>query len=299
MHTNDQRELSDILCQLGSEAPIIWNELSALGLGFPSEVARTILLNSVSNQAEADHLMTYWVEYAKEKLSDVAGQAYILKGMHLSPYSYRSSFLEELRENKKKSIGGAGRPSPDLEPTLAKYANCPGGEGSISKTLNDEARKTAQQLASRMNLPEDEEFHRYGEGNRYRLLKERLTEKLGGTGFTSASRKKNVIILKCPIFGGKYSFVLIDHSLKMVQLGRLNAEFRVVFPGEETDDFDWPKLPLASFFPSDVVPFFGYSCGFETGSYSQFLLACDTLASLSKLIVQHLEKIREKLGLSR
>jgi hypothetical protein len=296
---NDQRELSNMLCQLGSEAPVVWSELSALGLGLPSEIARTILLNSVSSPAEADHLMRYWIEYAKEKLSDVAGHAYILKGTHLSPYSYRSGFLETLRETRKKSMAGPGRPSPDLEPTLAKYANCPGGEGSISKTLNDEARKTAAQLASRLNLPEDEQFRGYGEAKRYRLLRERLAEELGSTGFTSASRKKDEIILKYPLFGGKYSFVLVDNSLKMVQLCRLNAEFRIVNPGEETDDFDWPKLPLASFFPSDVVPFFGYSCGFEMGSYSQFLLACDTLASLAKLIVARLEKIREKFEASR
>jgi hypothetical protein len=117
-----RRELSKPLYPLGDPCPDLWQEFDNAGY-HQASLDRKLILSLAENEAARDQILKYWVEYAKERIAGLVGPMDILAGELPEISAYRSSLLDQLRENRRQQIlqSNEPHPSPQIEPTLSRF----------------------------------------------------------------------------------------------------------------------------------------------------------------------------------
>lgn len=296
---DEARALSARLYRLGECCPRIWDELDKSGYGLPARAFREAIRELAGDEQTYERVVLYWIEYAKERLAGLVGPMDLLSGEIPNVAAYRSPLLEELRRETKMGLRKSAGPitSPQIEPTLKRYVEML-PDDPFKAELMERVKRARREAARVLGLQERGDVPALTAKERYDLLVERYSSNLTSSGFGLDSHRKHGIVYRQATSDGRWAFVFIDESRDGMDGGRLETRMAITLPKKAVLPGAVAMTSVATFSPGDLVPGFGYICGFDRRSYAELCLACDANAELAKSIYLRLNEmlIRGKVG---
>jgi hypothetical protein len=290
--TNDARWLSRRLSALGDRCPEIWEELDASGFGEAARIVRQAHRDLAATPAAYQQVVTYWTEYAKERLAGLAQPMDILRGRLPEIAAYRSEFLDRLRADASAGKLPADGPiaSPQIEPTIKCFTELL-PDDPLKAAVHERVRAAKRTAALAGEYSELADFAGLSSSAKYDLLVQRYAANLEPAGFELAARTKRAAAFKVPVANGALALVFVDASYDGIDGGQLFSDFAITTSEKPVALGALPRTALATFSPGDLVPGFAAMCWFDAKSYAQLCFSCDSVAWVVKTIRSQLDQL--------
>lgn len=292
---DEARALSARLYHLAEQCPRIWDELDESGYGRPARIFREAIRELAGDDNAYERVVLYWIEFAKERLAGLVGPMDVLAGDIPKVAAYRSPLLEELRRDARAGRLKSAGPivSPQVEPTLKRYVEML-PDDPFKTQLVERVKRARKEAAGVLELHERGDIPALSAKERYDLLVERYSTKLMSSGFGLDSHRKHGVVYRRTTADARWAFVFIDESRDGMDGGRLETRMAITLPKKAILPGAAAMTSVATFSPADLVPGFGYVCGFDRRSYAELCLACDANAELAKSTYLRLNELLVK-----
>jgi hypothetical protein len=270
----DRQFLSAALIEVAEQIEDIWAELASHGYDRPGAIVRAAQEALAEQVSSVRGLRDYWRELAKVEVTALDGPA----------GCYQSPLITALRSRAPVHL-----PAAQIEPAIRAWATSAALIDRVWETVKDARRDEARASG----IADRPGFAGLGWRERNTLLRERYVLRLADHGF-KVGQRGSLLLAERRTGDGKFVFTLVDRSKDGSEGGVAGKLFAVTRPGAQITVREPEAVSLALFYPSQLVPGFDYSLGYERDSYPEFCLAADNMACLTAILFRRLDAALEK-----
>ncbi|NVE01273.1 hypothetical protein [Massilia sp. BJB1822] len=286
--SDDMEFLSLCMTRLGADWASIASQLDQAGYGLPSRIWRESEESFARSEMELASLKKYRDEYAKERLSALRGPLNMLTGKLPEHTTYRSEFLEVLRENKRKGLlkTEGGFESHQIEPCIKRRLET---KAIDAATFVNDIRETRRRQISLMGLGEGSDYPPFEEVPDFDFLVTLYANALGGE-FSYATVPGGAVF-SAHLLENKWNFALWDESESNLKHALLDVSFIVFDSKVSPSGVVRKRNYIAKFSPEDLIQRYHGTRNFSKGSLPDLLYSVNATAVLTKIVFSRLREI--------